>query len=263
MEYAVEHKDGGWYYPNAVMPWRGLLEGEAYAHSLLCDLLSSLKGDAAEAENNGVRPAVIADGIRLWLMLQKETQKWDEEPSFVDALTSILDGSEAVLSTEVVALEANYSQAFAKIKAAGNGFTISREFYRDGVHLNPGDPVKVGDKITVKYVIWNAENRSFVRLSAYREAALRPVDQLSGPIGWGFRPLYYGRWSFSPQGYRNVKAAVSEYFFDSYPEENTTLSEEFFVTQDGSFTAPVVTIESLYAPHYRANDGFHGILSSR
>ena len=263
VEYAVEHKDGGWYYPNAVMPWRGLLESEAYAHSLLCDLLSSLSGDAAKAENNGVRPSGIADGIRLWLMLQKETQKWDEEPSFVDALTSILDGSEKVLSTEVVALEATYSQAFAKIKAAGNGFSIAREFYRDGTLLKPGDPVKLGDKITVKYVIWNAENRSFVKLNAFREAALRPVDQLSGPIGWGFRPLYYGRWSFSPQGYRNVKAAVSEYFFDSYPEENTTLSEEFFVTQDGSFTAPVVTIESLYAPHYRANDGFHGILSSR
>ncbi len=263
VEYAVEHKDGGWYYPNAVMPWRGLLESEAYAHSLLCDLLSSLSGDAAKAENNGVRPSGIADGIRLWLMLQKETQKWDEEPAFVDALTSILDGSEAVLSTEVIALEATYAQSFAKIKAAGNGFSIAREFYRDGTLLKPGDPVKLGDKITVKYVIWNAENRSFVKLNAFREAALRPVDQLSGHIGWGFRPLYYGSWSISPQGYRNVKAAVSEYYFDSYPEENTTITEEFFVTQDGSFTAPVVTIESLYAPHYRANDGFHGILTSR
>ena len=35
LEYAVEHRDGGWYYPNAVMPWRGLLESEAYAHALL------------------------------------------------------------------------------------------------------------------------------------------------------------------------------------------------------------------------------------
>ena len=40
------------------------------------------------------------------------------------------------------------------------------------------------------------------------------------------------------------------------PEEKTTVREEFFVTQAGMFTAPVVSIESLYAPHYRANDGF-------
>ena len=53
----------------------------------------------------------------------------------------------------------------------------------------------------------------------------------------------------------------TEYYFDSFPEENTTLSEEFFVTQAGTFTAPVITVESLYAPHYRANDAFHGVLA--
>ena len=250
-EYAVEHRDGGWYYPNAVMPWRGLLESEAYAHSMLCDLLSL------------VGHPEISDGIRIWLMLQKETQKWDEEPAFVDALTSILDGSDEVLATEVVALSASYSKPFAKIKAAGNGFTISRVFYRDGDVLevvNPGDPVKVGEKIIVKYKIWNQENRSFVKLDAFREASLRPVNQLSGHYGWRFRPMYWGSWSVSPQGYRNVKADRTEYFFDSYPEENTEITEELFVTQSGSFSAPVVTIESLYAPHYRANDGFHGVL---
>ena len=46
--------------------------------------------------------------------------------------------------------------------------------------------------------------------------------------------------------------------FDSYPEENTVISEEFFVTQAGMFSAPVPVIESLYAPHYRANASFAG-----
>ena len=67
-----------------------------------------------------------------------------------------------------------------------------------------------------------------------------------------------GLYSVVPQGYRNVKTDCTEYFFDVYPEEKTTVSEEFFVTQDGTFSAPVVTIESLYAPHYRANDKFDG-----
>ena len=35
VEYAVAHPSGGCYYPNAVMPWRGLMEIEAYAHALL------------------------------------------------------------------------------------------------------------------------------------------------------------------------------------------------------------------------------------
>ena len=239
LEYAVEHRDGGWYYPNAVMPFRGLLEGEAYAHALLCQLL---KDDSP----------VIADGIRLWLMLQKETQKWDTDPAFVDAITAILDGSEAVLNTRVLALSATYETPFENIQASGNGFTVERKFYKftdKWETLVPGESVSVGDKIKVVYAIWNAENRSFVKLTAGREASLRPVEQLSGYV---FR---YG-------GYRNVKASVTEFFFDSYPEEKTELSEEFFVTQAGRFVAPVTVIESLYAPHYRANTAFRPPLAS-
>ena len=232
LEYAVKHRDGGWYYPNAVMPWRGLLESEAYAHALLCDLLDS---------------AEITDGIRLWLMLQKETQKWDADPAYVDAITAILDGSEAVLNTRVLALSASYEAPFSGIKAAGNGFTIGRKFLRDGVEIQPGDEVAVGDKITVRYEIWNGENRSFVKLTAGREASLSPVQQLSGLV--------------SLHGYRHVKASATEYFFDSYPEEKTTVSEEFFVVRAGTFVAPVVTIESLYAPHYRANSAYRPPMS--
>jgi hypothetical protein len=240
LEYAVEHRDGGWYYPNAVMPFRGLLESEAYAHALLCQLLSVIPSKAS------VSPSVIADGIRLWLMLQKETQKWDTDPAFVDAITAILDGSEVVLNTRVLALSATYEAPFENIQASGNGFTVERKFYKmtdKWEPLLPNETVKVGDKIKVVYAIWNAENRSFVKLTAGREASLRPVEQLSGYVG------FY-------RGYRNVKASATEFYFDSYPEEKTELSEEFFVTQAGRFVAPVTVIESLYAPHYRANSAF-------
>ena len=265
-EYAVEHRDGGWYYPNAVMPWRGLLETEADAHALLCGLMDPYAPE-------------ISDGIRLWLMLQKETQKWDESPAFVDAITAILDGSDAVLATSILSYSATYDKPFADIKAAGNGFTIARKFFREKTvervyddrtadkndqvtvreEIAPGTPVSVGDKIIAEYHIWNQENRSFVKVDAFREAALRPVQQLSGHTGWGWFSLR--RLTFTPQGYRNVKADRTEYYFDSFPEENTTLTEEFFVTQAGTFTAPVITVESLYAPHYRANDAFHGVLA--
>ena len=261
VEYAVSHPSGGYYYPNAVMPWRGLMESEAYAHALLCDLLAVSVIPGSDRES----PAAIADGIRLWLMLQKETQHWDTEPAYIDAITSILDGSPAVLNTRVLALSGTYRAPFKDIKAAGNGFKLERKFYKEGsdVELKPGDPVAVGDKIVVKYKIWNGENRSFVRLTAGREASLQPVQQLSGHVGYGFiRPLRSGFvWGFVPQGYRNVKASATEYYFDSYPEENTELTETFYVQQAGRFQAPVVEIESLYAPHYRANSAYHPALT--
>lgn len=300
LEYAVMHKDGGMYYPNAVMPFRGLLESEAYAHSMLCDLLSGYAfrmQSAGKGSVNASEAKRVADGIRLWLMLQKETQHWEATPDFVDAINSVMEGDAAVKSTKVVVLSAVTDLPFAEVKASGNGFTVERKFYRIGAgpsasgkdpagmseassvsvpaeasmgssgvgsgmtadkagrqEIRPGDRVNVGDKIVAEYVIHNDENRSFVKLSAPREAAFRPANQFSGRYGWWLSPLRIADWySFTPQGYRNVKSALTEYYFDSYPEENTVISEEFFVTQTGTFSAPVVTIESLYAPHYRAN----------
>ncbi len=273
LEYAVQHPDGGWYYPNAVMPFRGLLESEAYAHSMLCDLLSSPVAEFVVRQGSPtieVTAKQIADGIRLWLMLQKETQKWDEDPAFVDALNSVLAGPAEILATKVVSLTKTYSTPFSKVKAAGNGFSIERHFYKevrgeDGktgrLEIFPGMKVSVGDKIIAEYRIWSQENRSFVKLTAPREAAFRPVNQLSGAYGWWLRPLTVnGIWSVTPQGYRDVKTDRTEYWFDVYPEDKTTVSEDFYVTQEGIFTAPVVTIESLYAPHYRANALYGGAL---
>lgn len=307
LEYAVMHKDGGMYYPNAVMPFRGLLESEAYAHSMLCDLLSGYAfrmQSSGKSSVNASEAKRVADGIRLWLMLQKETQHWEATPDFVDAINSVMEGDAAVKSTKVVVLTAVTDLPFAEVKASGNGFTVERKFYRVGAgaevsggvsgdasgdvaggvsdsgpyasgcvagseasgrfgvasdkagrqEIRPGDRVNVGDKIVAEYVIHNDENRSFVKISAPREAAFRPANQFSGRYGWWLSPLRIADWySFTPQGYRNVKSALTEYYFDSYPEENTVISEEFFVTQTGTFSAPVVTVESLYAPHYRAN----------
>lgn len=289
LEYAVAHPDGGWYYPNAVMPWRGLLESEAYAHSLLCDLLSDeyaestvspsrsveASGKAKPAEtglSSQVTAARIADGIRLWLMLQKETQKWDGDPAFVDAIHSVLSGSEELLATKVLTLTKSYSAPFSKIAASGNGFSVERHFYKEilgengaksRIEVFPGMRLDVGDKIIAEYKVWSQENRSFVKLTAPREAAFRPVEQLSGFYGGMLRPLpSAGVWTLAPQGYRDVKTDRTEYWFDVYPEDNSTVAEELFVTQDGVFTAPAVTVESLYSPHYRANGGFSRLVKT-
>ena len=249
-QYAEKHASGGFYYPNAVMPWRGLLESELYAHSMLCKLMES----CGRTE--------IAEGIRLWIMVQKETQKWEADPGYIEALATVMCGSEETLDTRVIVLTATRELPFETVRAAGNGFTVEREFYLNGKRLADGDTLHVGDRLTAIYKIWNEENRSFVRLSVPRNAALRPVDQTSGHYGWMMRPLSVPGWgAFTPQGYRSVRADRTEYWFESYPEEKTSVTEEFFVTQEGSFQSPVVEIESLYAPHYRANGAGTGAMT--
>ena len=291
-EYAVEHPSGGMYYPNAVMPFRGLLESELYAHSLLCDLLSRyaseavMPGTGAASKASDARNAVsagmvakagrIADGIRIWIMVQKETQDWSSDPAVLDAVASVMDGAASVGDVSVVILRQRFEKPFDEIKAAGNGFRIERRYYVERVlpsdaagkvsfvALKEGEVLSVGDKVTAVYEIWNEENRSFVKMSLPRNAALMPENQLSGPVFGLLRSGAYGvtglssRISVMPQGYREVKSGLTNYFFDVYPEETTHIEEKFIVTRGGSFTAPVPEIECLYAPHYRANGVYDG-----
>ena len=338
VEYAVSHPSGGWYYPDAVMPQRGLLENELYAHTILCDIFDDeyvrtvTPSAGLPTLSAGLpTPSALADGIRLWIMLQKEKQDWDTDPAFVDAVGVVLRGGDSVLGTRVVSLTKTYRSEISGIKAAGNGFSIERRFYReipatsatsgpevasgaassaslasggsvssaslaggetafgpavtDGTstassisgggrsaspdgrireEISEGAELAVGDKIIAEYRISSDENRSFVRLSAPREASFRPVDQLSRNYGWWLGIIRLdGSFSITPQGYRNVKSDRTEYYFDVYPEDKTVIREEFFVTQEGTFKAPVVTIESLYAPHYRANDGFRSSVRTK
>ena len=338
VEYAVSHPSGGWYYPDAVMPQRGLLENELYAHTILCDIFDDeyvrtvTPSAGLPTLSAGLpTPSALADGIRLWIMLQKETQDWDTDPAFVDAVGVVLRGGDSVLGTRVVSLTKTYRSEISGIKAAGNGFSIERRFYReipatsatsgpevasgaassaslasggsvssaslaggetafgpavtDGTstassisgggrsaspdgrireEISEGAELAVGDKIIAEYRISSDENRSFVRLSAPREASFRPVDQLSRNYGWWLGIIRLdGSFSITPQGYRNVKSDRTEYYFDVYPEDKTVIREEFFVTQEGTFKAPVVTIESLYVPHYRANDGFRSSVRTK
>lgn len=266
MEYAVSHPSGGIYYPNAVLPWRGLLESEAYAHAYIADLMKDLSALEPSGSASAVRMDEIADGIRIWLMLQKETQQWNDDPGFVEALASVYDATPQARDVKVIVLKKRYLKPFDEIKAVGNGMKIAVEYYKElpakdrfsepqRLPLNQGDSLAVGDKVIAVYSLWSEENRSFVRLSVPRAALFRPADQLSGWSGGWIRPMSYSSFTISPYCYREVKADRTLYWMDVCPEENTTLEETLFVTQKGVFASPVAELECLYAPHYRANDG--------
>lgn len=231
-QYAERHAHGGVYYPNAVMPWRGLLESELYAHSLLCNLMARHSQEE------------IADGVRLWIMLQKETQHWESDSGYIEAIASVMEASQEVLDTKVLALSGTYSKPFSDIAASGNGMKIS---VLPAVDAGSGEAaaenLKIGDRIRISWRLGSEENRSFVKVTLPHCAGLQPVNQLSG---------------YNYRCYRNVLPDRVELWYEAYPEESITVSEEYYVTRAGSFQAPVAEIECEYAPHYRANDSWHG-----
>ena len=249
-QYAVRHPSGGVYYPNAVLPFKGLLSSEVYAHTLLASLLDG----------------PVCDGLKFWLILQNETQSWTGDPAYVDALQAVLTAPDSLLNRQIVTLTASGSVPFADIQASGNGMRIERKFYleEDGkrTELQTGDTLFVGDKLVARYELWSAENRSFVRVDAFREACFVPVDQLSGQALGYFGPIRVdGLWTRLPQCYRDIRADRTCWWLDVCPEESSTWEESFFITQAGTFTAPVITVESLYASQYRANAAYSAPLS--
>ncbi len=258
LEYAVPHASGGIYYPNVVMPYRGLLESEVYAHTMICDLMQ---------DYGGTESLAVAEGIRLWLLLQKETQDWRISPAYLNAVHSVSEGSESVRNARIAVMSRTAELPFSEVKAGGNGFSLERRFFlqsasaeSEAVELHEGDSLRIGDRIYAEYRIWSEDNRSFVKLAAPRNAALRPVEQLSGTLVERVS-LSASRAIYRPYIYRDVKSDVTTYYMDVCPEEESCFREEFFVTAAGRFSAPAVTVESSYAPHYRANTDAPVLLS--
>ncbi|MBP9998232.1 MAG: hypothetical protein KBS67_03215, partial [Bacteroidales bacterium] len=231
-QYACPHHSGGMYYPGASGAMFHMLDGELYVHTLLCELFEGTE---------------IADGIRLWFMLQKESQQWKNDPAFVEALACVQKAPQKILDTKVMALSADFTLPFDDIRAAGNGFKVQTAYFKDGKPLAEGDSLKVGDRITVVTDFSSDDMRSFVRLTVPRPANLRPVDQKSS-IFWG--------------GWYAVRADRTEYWLETC-SERMQVREDCYVTAEGCFHSAARSIECLYAPHYRANEKAPGALVSR
>ena len=224
-DYAVENPTVGCYFPNAVMPFRGLMNNEIYAHAQLIETFAHL-GEKK-----------VVDGIAQWLLLQKHNQAWENTVATTDAVHALI--SSKAKDLKLGAVYYTYTTQLDRVKASANELEVVRHFERNGKPLADGEKLHVGDKVTVTYSIRNTENRSFVQMRAMRPACFYPVDERSYYTWWGF--------------YREVKPSETNYYWELLPEENTTVTEQFYVQQEGTFNSGLVEIECLYAKEYRGH----------
>ena len=224
-DYAVENPTVGCYFPNAVMPFRGLMNNEIYAHAQLIETFAHL-GEKK-----------VVDGIAQWLLLQKHNQAWENTVATTDAVHALI--SSKAKDLKLGAVYYTYTMQLDRVKASANELEVVRHFERNGKPLADGEKLHVGDKVTVTYSIRNTENRSFVQMRAMRPACFYPVDERSYYTWWGF--------------YREVKPSETNYYWELLPEENTTVTEQFYVQQEGTFNSGLVEIECLYAKEYRGH----------
>lgn len=225
-DYSVRNNTVGCYFPNAAMPYRGMLHTEIYAHSLLAVIFAEMG------------QMDIAKGIMKWLLLQKHNQQWESNMASADAIFALIKYNAPEMLFGAVYY--TYCAPMLDIKPSSNQMEVKRTYWRDGTQLSDGQMLRVGDRIEVRYEINNTENRSFVVMEASRPACFYPADERS-----------FGTYRF----YCERKASHTTYYFQVLPEEQTRLSEIFYVTQEGTFNSGLVQIESLYAPEYRAHTG--------
>ena len=151
VSYACETSYGGYYYPNAIMPLRGLLASEAFVHSEALRIYNAAldyyraevksgkvispfsltafsQGDEVEFSIDDVMR--IRDGLYLWLIVQKESQYWYADPAFCQAVAAIVTAPESVLDTRIATLSKTYTKPLSAVGQASGGMSVFVDYYR-------------------------------------------------------------------------------------------------------------------------------------
>ena len=142
-----------------------------------------------------------------------------------------------------------YLEVPDKVEAAGSGLTVRRTLYHqpavgDGKTAAPvtaDNPVRLGERITVKIVITSDRDLEYVQVKDPRAAAFEPVNihERNGSQNGVW-------WVESPRDAANC------FFFSRFLQGTIVLEYDVFATQCGDFSNGATTVECMYAPEYRA-----------
>ena len=132
------------------------------------------------------------------------------------------------------AVYAQYLLPSDQVKAQTSGMQIRCEWS----NTNP----KVGDKVTLHYVITASQDYDYVCLKAARPACVEPVRPMSGYVyrnGLGY--------------YQEVRDASTSYFFDHLPKGTYVLDVEMYVERPGIYQSGIARLFGVYAPEFAAH----------
>ena len=207
-QYMFKNQSAGYYFPNAVMPFRGMMSSEIKAHSLLLMLYKELSElYNSETQNSGLtnsdakRYAEYAKGIQQWLLLQKRNQMWENNTATSDAIFALIQTGAQLPEYELklnksirkeISNEFNTSSRFidipvdiltkkgelAKISLKNNSFMIANLYYQ---YLDDVESVKAsGTGMNIERKIYRKEiENSRIKLNEIREGEiLRTGDEI-------------------------------------------------------------------------------------
>ena len=140
-----------------------------------------------------------------------------------------------------------YFEDLDKITAAKTELQVDKKLFVEqitpsGKTLIPvteQNPLKMGDKLTVRLSIRTDQDLEYVLLKDLRASCLEPVEQLSG-ILWRQGLVYY----------QSTKDASTNFFFSVMPKGTYVFEYQMYVNRSGEYSNGITTIQCLYAPEY-------------
>ena len=142
------------------------------------------------------------------------------------------------------AVYAEYQEDMDKIGAQGNALSVRKEIYKGGKPLVDKEPLKVGDKLTVRLTVKADRDMDFIEVKDERAACLEPVDVLSGY-----------RWTDGIGYYQRTKDSSTSFFMDRMRKGTYVLQYDVYVNLAGSYQGGAATIQSVYAPEFGGHEG--------
>lgn len=281
-EYAQEDRWGNLCFGAGIHGLYGIFDSEIYVNSSALMLFDHLdKAGFEDRKGTAGKVSVLLSGIERHLLSLKESSDWGDGfrasvavaalisrssgdfpakachiVTDADGLASMTDGGFLEIPAsegrdlKIVSVSKVYHTRIEDLEASSNGLSVSRSFYRRPLasqSLEPladGDMLEPGDVVVCKYSIDNDESRSFVRLRAMRPACFTVSDIRSG---------YAYSWRTSFSAYRDIRESHTDYYADYLPEGVSEITEEFFVSVAGTFSAGNLEAVSVYAPQYRGH----------
>jgi uncharacterized protein YfaS (alpha-2-macroglobulin family) len=143
-----------------------------------------------------------------------------------------------------------YFEQTDKIAPAATGVRISRRRYRktrtaagDVLHeITPEQPLRIGDRVTVRLEIRADRDMEYVHLKDARAAAFEPVSTLSG----------YRRQD-GLDCYEAPRDAATNFFIPYLPKGTYVFEYDLFATRAGDFSDGPATLQCMYAPEFTAH----------
>jgi len=292
-EHAIVSEELGMYWKD-VTPGYYWYQAPVETQALLIEAFTEISRDTE-----------TINGLRTWLLKQKQTSNWASTKATAEACYALLmQGTDWLAATtdvqirlgdQLVASEksngdegyfkktidgslikpamgniavtlsspngggwegAIYWQYFEDLDkisstiSSSNPLKISRKLFirkntDRGVVLEPvpdNGAVQVGDKITVRIELRTDRDMEYVHMKDMRASCMEPVNVLSAY-----------QWKGGLGYYEATKDASTNFFFNWLPKGTHIFEYELFVTNAGSFSNGITTIQCMYAPEFMSH----------